>query len=477
MATGGTFTSYNKIRAGAYMNFNVAPAQAITTGVRGVVAAAIPMSWGPEGEIIKVTGEDFAAGRSTAKLGFTYSSEDARMVRLLLTGAQTALLWRLDTGGATASTTFTVDDGEGGQTPAYTVTALYPGAAGNDIIFTIQERVSRPGDFEARVTFRGVLVENTIVRTLEDLINLDSAWVTVVPDDSLTAVVEAAGIVLGDTTQGTNGTVDTSDLSGFFEALQYESFNTVVVYDEEPTFNDVLADQVRSWSEGEGKWCRAVLLTETNTYDYRSFIALRPQGYAVGEVTDSDYYEVTPGLSALLIAGLDAGCALNSSLTSYEIVGATSILTPRSNSQIEADYEDGFMVLSYRQDKAVVIEYDISSKYTFADPNEEVLQLNQINRTCDYILNTVPLIFNRNFCGKVQNNAAGRGAFKAEIINVMLELQEQGAIRDFNPSQDVRVYQGEKITDVIVEIDVWPVSAMTKMYGYLTVYLDDRAAA
>lgn len=492
MATGGTWTTQNKIRPGAYLNLNVAPSTSIVTGVRGIVAAAIPLSWGPEGEIIRVTADDFLAGRTASQLGFTFSDESGLPVRLLLRGAQTALIYRLDTGGQTASTTWSYDDGtdsarvgtaivgsakvgnDGSVSPfaiveAYTVTAKYPGTAGNNIIVSIQERASRPGDFEVSVVFNGVRREYGIVRTLDELANFDSDFVTITPSDTLTEIVSASGIVVGETVEGTNGTIDTSDLSGFFTALDYQYFNTVCVYSEEPDFNNILVDQVRDWSQGQGKYCKCVVLAETNTFDYEG-VTIVNDGYLVG-----DEYEVTPGLFVLLVAGLDAGMAYNQDLTSFEIPEATEIITPKSHTQIENAILDGILVLSYRQDGAIVIEDDINSKVTLTNDNEYALQRNQVVRTVYYILNSVALIFNRNFSGKVPNNAAGRAAFQASINNLLLELENEEAIRDLRPAEDIRVSQGDRITDVYVEIDIWPVSVMIKLYGIVTIYLTERA--
>lgn len=487
MATGGTWTNQNKIRPGAYLNLNVAPSTSVETGVRGVVAAAIPLSWGPEGEIITVTADDFLAGRTANLLGYTYSDSAALPIRLLLRGAQTALVYRLDVGGTEASTDWYYDSdastaavgeavvGEanvGASSDAlalaYTVTAKYPGEAGNNIVVSIQERASRPGDYEVSIVFNGVRREYGIVRSLTELEDFESDYVTITPSDSLPSIIEASGIVVGETVVGTNGTVDTTDLSGFITALDYKSFNTVCVYSEEPDFNDVLVDQVRDWSTGQGKYCQCVVYATTNTFDYEGCIVV-DDGYLVG-----DEYEVTPGLFVLLIAGLNSGRGWDEDLTSYEISEATEILTPKTHSQIENAILDGILTLSYRQDGAIVIEDDINSKVTLANDNEYALQRNQVVRTVYYILNSVALIFNMNFSGKVPNNVAGRGTFQATINNLLLELENEGAIRDLRPSEDIRVSQGEKITDVYVEIDIWPVSVMIKLYGIVTLYLTER---
>lgn len=471
MATGGTWTTMNKIRPGAYLNVGIAPSTNLQTGVRGIVAAAIPLSWGPEGEIITVTADDFVSGRTASSLGFTYSNEEALPIKLLLRGAQTALIYRLDAGGVTASTTWSDES----DVETYTITAKYPGTAGNDIVVAIQERVSRPGDYELSVVYGGNRVEYFVVRTIEDLINLNSDWVTITPADGITSIVETAGIAVGDTTVGTNGTINTADLSGFFTALEFQSFNTVCVYSEEPDFNDTLVDQVRNWSTGEGKYCQCVLLSETNTFDYEGCIVVN-DGYTVGTVGETGYYEVTPGLFVLLVAGLNSGVALSQDLTSYAIEEAVDIITPKSNTAIENATTDGIMVLSYRQDRVVVIENDINSRVTVGDsnPNEAVLQRNQAVRTLYYLLNTIALEFNRNYSGKVANNEAGRGAFHASVNNILIDLENDGAIRDLRPADDIRVSMGDNITDVYLEVDIWPVSAMIKLYGWVTIYLTQR---
>lgn len=157
MAIGGTWTTMDKIRPGAYLNIDVEPAVPTLTGVRGVVAAAIPMTWGSEDGIIEVRADDFAVGRAVADVGVRPSSDAALPIRLLLRGAQTALLYRLDKGGTKAETVYTVpaEDPEDPAITVYTVTAKYAGTTGNDIVLSIQERVSRPGDYEVSTFLNG----------------------------------------------------------------------------------------------------------------------------------------------------------------------------------------------------------------------------------------------------------------------------------------------------------------------------------
>ena len=71
------------------------------------------------------------------------------------------------------------------------------------------------------------------------------------------------------------------------------------------------------------------------------------------------------------------------------------------------------------------------------------------------------------FLGLVSNNTDGRDLFKASLVNYLKELQDRGAIQDFNGADDVSVEQGQSIDSVVAAITVKPVDSME--YLYLTI--------
>ena len=80
MPSGGTWIAQNKVRPGAYINFVSVPKAVGTLGERGTVAIGLPMTWGPRGSIIKVTGEELLTGGSIPKIGCSATDTEESLI-------------------------------------------------------------------------------------------------------------------------------------------------------------------------------------------------------------------------------------------------------------------------------------------------------------------------------------------------------------------------------------------------------------
>jgi len=98
---GGTFLSQNKVLPGTYINFVSAASAAVSLSDRGYAAMALPLPWGPCGEMVTVTGEDLIR-RSRRLFGREYTHPDLRPLRELFAGARVVYLFRLGAGGSRA---------------------------------------------------------------------------------------------------------------------------------------------------------------------------------------------------------------------------------------------------------------------------------------------------------------------------------------------------------------------------------------
>ena len=72
-------------------------------------------------------------------------------------------------------------------------------------------------------------------------------------------------------------------------------------------------------------------------------------------------------------------------------------------------------------------------------------------------------MFSSNFIGVVNNNEIGRSRFKSAIVGYLLELQDNGAIQNFDPD-DVEVVAGAFIDAVVVTIAIQVVDSAEKIY-------------
>ena len=83
MLGGGTFVSQNKKLPGSYINFISASKATAATTERGVAAMALSLDWGPDGEIFKITSEDFI-NNTLKNLGYSYSDDKLKGLRDLI---------------------------------------------------------------------------------------------------------------------------------------------------------------------------------------------------------------------------------------------------------------------------------------------------------------------------------------------------------------------------------------------------------
>ncbi len=162
------------------------------------------------------------------------------------------------------------------------------------------------------------------------------------------------------------------------------------------------------------------------------------------------------------VAGAQAGCAVNKSLTNKRYDGEFTVNTSYKQSELETALKAGEFVLHKVGDEVRVLDDVNSFVSVTADKNED-FQSNQVIRVLDQIGNDIAVLFNTKYLGKVQNNAAGRLSFWGDLVAYNKQLEQLGAIEDFS-SDDLIIEQGTSKNSVVVTNPVTPVVAMTKLY-------------
>lgn len=447
MPAGGTWTVQNKVRPGAYINFVSVPKPVGSMGSRGVVAVGMPMTWGPENELIKLTGDELLNGASLAKVGVTaFDTEESLPYRVILAGCYTALLYRTDTGGAKATATILAS--------TLTVSAKYKGSTGNKITVVIVADKPEEGNYTIQVLVNNLLQETFICNEITELEDLESKFVdfTVVDDEA--DIPTTAGITL---TGGTNGTVSSSSYSTFWGLLDTQNFQCLAMYDITTVgLAGLIKDKVQVWREQRGKKVQAVVYDYTAA-DYEGIISVN-QGFKTSTET------VDTALFPLWVASMTAGAEVNKSLTAAVVEDGVEIINPILEDEIEDALNAGRFVLSYRQDGAVCVEKDINTLHTFTVDKNYAFSKNRVIRCLDEIGNSCALIFNRNYAGKVDNDSIGRNQYKTELIAFIDTLVGIRAVTDFDGAQDVTVLPGEAVDAVVVDLLVQPVDSMEKLY-------------
>lgn len=447
MPAGGTWTVQNKVRPGAYINFVSVPKPVGSMGNRGVVAVGMPMTWGPENELIKLTGDELLNGASLAKVGVTaFDTEESLPYRVILAGCYTALLYRTDTGGAKATATILAN--------TLTVSAKYKGSTGNKITVVIVEGKPEGGNYTIQVLVNNLLQETFVCNKITELEDIESNFVEFTVVDGGANIPTTAGITL---TGGTNGTVSSDTYSTFWGLLDTQNFQCLAMYDITTSgLPALIKDKIQIWREQRGKKVQAVVYNYTSA-DYEGIISVN-QGFKTSTET------VDTSLFPLWVASMTAGAEVNKSLTAAVVEDGVEIINPILEDEIEDALNSGRFVLSYRQDGAVCVEKDINTLHTFTVDKNYEFSKNRVIRCLDEIGNSCALIFNRNYAGKVDNDSIGRNQYKTELIAFIDTLVGIRAVTDFDGAQDVTVLPGEAVDAVVVDLLVQPVDSMEKLY-------------
>lgn len=449
MPSGGTWIAQNKIRPGAYINFVSVPKAVGTLGERGTVAIGLPMTWGPHGALIKVTGDELLTGGSIPKIGCSATdTEESLIYRVALSGAFTALLYRTDKEGEKATATLQ-DNAE----DALAITAKYDGTSGNKITVVIAADTKQSGNSVVQILFNNLLKEEFSVGTISAIGDLESEYVDFDVKNASASVPKTAGTPL---TGGTNGENDSSTYADFWKLLNTENFQCMAMYDKTASVAPLIKDMVEIWREKRGKKVQAVVY-DYETADYEGIISVN-QGFK----TETETVDET--MFMLWAASQTAGAEVNESLTAAVVEGAVQIINPIDEDEIADALQLGKFVLSYRQDGAVVVEKDINTLHTFTVDKNYAFSKNRVIRCLDEIANTAMLVFNRNYCGKISNDTKGRAQYKTELIHQIDTLVGIRAIDNFDGASDITVLPGEDVDSVVVDMTIQPVDSMEKLY-------------
>ena len=430
---GGVWLSQNKVLPGAYINFVSASRASATLSDRGYAALPLALNWGPENEVITLDGGDIQKS-SFDLLGYAYTNPELQSLREIFKGAKTVYLYRVNSGGDKATAT----------SGNLTTTAKYGGIRGNDIKIVIQVNIDDENKFDVMTYVGTKLVDTQLAATVADL--SANGFVTFSGTGALAA---AAGVALAG---GTNGTATGDSYSAFLDAIEAYSFNILAYAGTDDLIKDLFVQFSRRLRDDHGVKFQAVLY-RYNTADYEGVISVE------NKVMDAGTNE-----AALVywVAGQEAGCAVNRSLTNMVYGGEYIIDTAHKQSALETGLKAGKLMFHQVGDSVRVLD-DINTFVSYTDDKNEDFSNNQVIRVLDQIGNDIAVLFNTKYLGKVQNNEAGRIAFWNDLVTYHDELQRVAAIENFT-AEDITVDKGMDKKSVVVNDYVTPVSVMAKLY-------------
>ena len=246
---------------------------------------------------------------------------------------------------------------------------------------------------------------------------------------------------------GTDGTA-----SAAVSALEAYEFNILCAYTDESADVKTYVDTVKGWRDNMGKKCQVVVYNQN-----------KPDSEAVINVVSKVSNESAPEYALVAwVAGAEAGCKVNESCTNAKYNGEYTIVTDKTQAQLEECIENGQIAFHLVYGDVRMLE-DINSLTTLTDDKGEDFKYNQTIRVIDQIANDIAKLFNTKYLGRIPNNASGRVSLWADIVAHHRELEASNAIEAFDSSL-LTVEQGKNKKSVVVNDAVTVTNAMAQLY-------------
>ncbi|MED4377985.1 phage tail sheath C-terminal domain-containing protein [Schinkia azotoformans] len=428
---GGQWQTQNKVRPGAYINFETNDLVATGLDSRGAVVVPITVDWGETKKFIKVSSNT----KFTEKFGKPLG--ELKSIREAFKGTGNVIVYNLNGEGDKAKAT----------SGTFTVTAAHGGSDGNKIVVLVT--VSLDGGATVKTYFDGNQVDSQVVESVTEL--KANAFVSFTGDlPTADATLTLAG---GKTIPGIN-----ESFADFAAGLDSQIFKTIAIGTDDDSIKLLFTLKVKQWRENEGK--NVHLITNNyNAADHEGVVSVLNGVY--------DGAELISAKEAVYWLGGAYANAITNSLTYAEYPGATDC-ERLSHEEIVKALKEGHIVFTYNEGAdgidRVVVEQDINTFRSFIPKKNQDFRKGKIVRQMDIVSNNVQHIYSRFFIGKVDNNEDGRNLFKGQIMKVILDpLVKRGAIDPYDPDEII-ITQGFEKDAVVADLGLKFIDAMEKLY-------------
>lgn len=452
---GGNYSSKNKKLPGAYLNVQANKHKIVNSeNVSGVVFAVLNgMGWGHNGVIELTTGDDYMAHFGTDLL-----DEKLVGVRMILSNAKKAIVYNVNPGTkATGSV----------EVVPWAFEAQHNGPVGGTLKVTVSPDANSVSKWNVTTILGTVVVDTQSIAKASDLKSNSYIEVTIkseaIGDDGMAMLGELQSPVTVPFAGGTSKQNDDT-LDDIQTAIETHEFNTLVAVNssDKSNMHRLLAISAQRLRDGQGRKVQAVVPAAADTKsDYEGVIAV------ANAFVLEDGTELTQSQSAAFVAGATASAQPNESLTYRVIPGVKDVVPRFTDDQAIAEINKGNMVFKAERDEVKIL-LDINTLHTFTDTKTSDFSKNRPLRVIDYITNVVRITWEDAYVGKVTNDAAGRDLFKANLAEMLTQLQSTGAIENFE-MEDISVEPGPNKDSVYVALFVTPTDAMEKLYMDMTV--------
>ena len=439
----GSFTDFDKIRPGAYVRFMATRTDADMLGANGIVATVLPLAWGDD--IVRLTADDVRGGRTLELTGYAMGAPELVSVQKALENAREVVIVRGDSGSTKATAAVSA---------VLTATAKYGGVLGNGITVTIEPF----GDsFVVITALNGTEVARSVGSTAEEI--EDNMYVDFTGTGGLSEQVATA------LEGGSNGMVGgwSEDVEEVIGGLNYD----VVVMTNPSNLVDFEKFLKREHDAGRYRTGVAVgtYSSDSDVGNFEGLVKIDEAQYpALARYPNGTEHSLTAGEVAHWAAGLYAGTSINRGNTYAVVPHVVELEKAYSDEETIARLNKGFFLLTYRRDGAVVVEQDINSLHIFSSMRTRAYSKNRTMRTLVYIQEYIADLFETGYIGKVNANEHGRSALSGDIVAFMMRLSDEGAIRNFNISEDISIRMGAEPDTIIVDLFVQPMDSLEKLY-------------
>jgi hypothetical protein len=423
---GGNWETQNKVRPGAYINFETNDLVATGLDSAGAVALPLTLDWGEVGKFIKVS------SNSKFKELFGKSLGDIVPIREAFKATGQVIVYNLNGEGAKATAT----------SGTFVATAKFGGVDGNKISVTVTVGLS--GTSTVKTFYDGTQVDSQVVAATVDLVaNAYATFSGALP------IADATLTLAGGTTVAATNESHSTCAAG----LDTQDFKVVAVGTADNTIKLLYTLKVKEWREQQGK--NVTLVTnDYKTADHEGVVSV------LNGVTLEGNEVLTAKDSLYFYAGAYANATTNS-LTYAEYPGAIDC-ERKTHEEIVQALKDGHIVYTFNNDR-VVVEQDINTYRSFTVEKNQDFRKNKLVRSMDIVSNNVQHVFSTFFIGKVISNENGRDLFKQEIMKVVLDpLARRGALEYL--SEDITIIQGAEKDAVLVNAGIEFNDAMEKLY-------------
>ncbi len=480
MAGGKWSKLSGKERPGTYINFQTTEQNIVGIAERGtVIMPLLGHNYGPAGEFITI--ENSAPDAQYSKLGYSVYEPPLLLVKEALKSAKTIILY-IPRQGEEASGSVEIpagvlpqpesETGETGPTsgggegvsPGGTLTAraMYGGERGKALSFDCV--ANEDGGFDVTVYLDNASVEEFEgLNTVGDLMAAGSAWIKFNGDAEVALDEFSAISLIG----GTNGVINTVDITKFYDASEALHWNTMALpldSKENSSLLTAAVSKIKYLRDDVGKYRK--LFVSNYAPDYEGVINVC-NGYIL-----SDDTVVDATMATAWVAGADAGADCITSNTYKAVEDATDICGLLSHTEAVAAIKAGKFFFSFNESNEVVVEYDINSLTSYGDGKKaKSWRKNRVLRVLDSFGESIQLNFPPN---RFDNDDDGWNIMEGigKTILKLYGLKSDGgfgAIRGIDYDRDFLVdRENSRGDEVYINVGIQPVDSAEKLYFTVT---------